>query len=163
MNPSSAGREAANRSTISFCRNHSAAHHLLLLCFYHNRASKPAPCSFSSLYSSRHQYLRVEDNSGRMWTTMIPTSHNIKRILNLQSIKKPNLMHRPPKRTSMAPKSLPSLSDSSHPKVHSSPAPPRPSSRSGPSLAAASPLLALHNHGHEGFKHNLVTFLYPFS
>ena len=71
-------------------------------------------------------------------------------------------MHRPPKRTSMTPKSLPSLSDSSHPKVHSSPAPPRPSSRSG-SLAAASPLLAPHNHGHEGFKHNLVTFLYPFS
>ena len=121
------------------------------------------PCSFSSLYSSRHQYLRVEDNSGRMWRTTIPTSHNIKRILNLQSIKKPNLMHRLPKRTSMAPKSLPSLSDSSHPKVHSSPAPPRPSSRSGPSLAAASPLLAPHNHGHKGFKHNLVTFLYPFS
>jgi len=89
FNPSSVGKEAANRSTISFCRNHSAAHHLLLLCFHHNRESKPAPCSFSSLYSSRHQYLRVEDNSGRMWTTTIPTSHNIKCILNLQSIKKP--------------------------------------------------------------------------
>ena len=87
MNPSSTGREAANRSTISFCRNHSAAHHLLLLCFYHNRASKPAPCSFSSLYSSRHQQQHVEDNDGRAWTMTIPTSHSIKCISNLQRIK----------------------------------------------------------------------------